>query len=288
MKIVTQEKINLKSSPELNEKAVQDFIFENPSVLGLGDLVPLMKEKTQPLGGRLDMLFADDDNNTRYEVELQLGATDPSHIIRTLEYWDTERKRYPQYDHIAVIIAEDITSRFQNVISLFNTQIPLIAIQLVASKTDDGNISLLFVRVMDKIDRGNEDEDNAEPTDRAYWERITSKNIMTLVDKIFDGIEINDLGYEKKYNKFYVGVQKDGVAKNYVSIRPKKSFVYLEIKSNETPEVAEVLERAGLDIDYDKRWSHYRIKIKTFEDFEKNRDNIMQLVEKAKERYSLD
>ena len=40
------------------------------------------------------------------------------------------RKKYPQYEHIAVIIAEDITSRFLNVISLLNGNIPLIAIQL--------------------------------------------------------------------------------------------------------------------------------------------------------------
>ena len=26
-------------------------------------------------------------------------------------YWDIEKKRYPQYDHCAVIIAEDITDR---------------------------------------------------------------------------------------------------------------------------------------------------------------------------------
>lgn len=41
-------------------------------------------------------------------------------MIRTIEYWDIERKRYPQYEHCAVIIAEDITSRFLNVIQLFN------------------------------------------------------------------------------------------------------------------------------------------------------------------------
>ncbi|MBQ6492243.1 MAG: hypothetical protein IJI92_00025 [Erysipelotrichaceae bacterium] len=287
MKIITQEKIDLKNQTDINEKAIQDYIFDNPSVLGLGELVPIMKEKTQPLGGRLDMLFGDDDN-TRYEVELQLGATDPSHIIRTLEYWDIEKKRYPQYDHVAVIIAEDITSRFQNVISLFNAQIPLIAIQMNATKTSSGDVSISFIKVMDRIERGSEDDDNAEPTDRVYWEKRSNKTIMSLVDKVFEGIEINDLGYEKKYNKFYVGVQKDGVAKNYVSIKPKKSYLYLEIKSLEMPEISERIEQAGLDIDYNKRWSVYRIKINKYEDFEKCKEDIMTLVEKAKERYSLE
>ncbi len=60
-------------------------------------------------------------------MEIQLGKTDESHIIRTIEYWDIERKRYPQYDHVAVIVAEDITSRFLSVIGLFNGAIPLVA-----------------------------------------------------------------------------------------------------------------------------------------------------------------
>ena len=86
----------------------------------------------QPCAGRLDLLLTDPDSRTRYEVELQLGSTDESHLVRTIEYWDIERRRYPQYEHIAVIAAEDITSRFLNVISLFNRSIPLIAIQLRA------------------------------------------------------------------------------------------------------------------------------------------------------------
>ncbi len=54
------------------------------------ELSPIQREKTQPSGGRFDLLLADDDG-TRYEVEVQLGATDPSHIIRTIEYWTAKR-----------------------------------------------------------------------------------------------------------------------------------------------------------------------------------------------------
>lgn len=124
-KLVRLERISLKSHTDINEKLIQDYIFDDPTVLGLGDLSPIQREKVQPSGGRLDLLLAD-DNETRYEVEIQLGATDPSHIIRTIEYWDSERKRYPQYDHCAVIVAEEITGRFMNVISLFNGSIPLL------------------------------------------------------------------------------------------------------------------------------------------------------------------
>ena len=53
-----------------------------------------------------------------------------------------ERKRYPQYDHTAVIVAEDVKSRFLNVISLFNGFIPLVAIQLNAIQVES-QVSLI-------------------------------------------------------------------------------------------------------------------------------------------------
>ena len=134
------EKINLKTHPFLNEKWVQDRIAEDPIIIGLGDVVLKDKERIQPRAGRLDLLLQEVDGNRRYEVEVQLGSSDEAHIIRTIEYWDIERKRYPQYEHTAVIIAEDITSRFLNVISLFNAAIPLVAIQMRALK----NVSILL------------------------------------------------------------------------------------------------------------------------------------------------
>jgi hypothetical protein len=133
--------------------------------------------RVHPRAGRLDLLLQDPETKRRYEVELQLGSTDEAHIIRTIEYWDIERKRYPQYDHCAVLIAEDITSRFLNVVSLFNGTIPLIAIQMQALKIGD-NVTLVFTTVMDELSRGYIDADEdaeAAPTDRAYWEKRGSK-----------------------------------------------------------------------------------------------------------------
>jgi hypothetical protein len=80
-------------------------------LLGLGDIVLKDKERVQPHAGRLDLLCQDREfeSKRRYEIEIQLGKTDESHLIRTIEYWDVERKRYPHYEHTAVIVAETIT-----------------------------------------------------------------------------------------------------------------------------------------------------------------------------------
>src|SRR5436305_8806385 len=165
------ERFLLKSHPDFNEKWVQDLIGNDPSVLGLGDLIMRDRERIQPRAGRLDLLLQDPETKRRYEVELQLGETDEAHIIRTIEYWDIERKRYPQYDHCAVLIAEDITSRFLNVLSLFNGSIPLVAIQMQALKVG-AQLTLVFTTVVDELTRGLVDEDEEVQTvaDRAYWE----------------------------------------------------------------------------------------------------------------------
>ena len=51
------EKISLKNHPQLNERWVQERIAEDPTILGLGDMVLKDKERTQPRAGRLDLLL---------------------------------------------------------------------------------------------------------------------------------------------------------------------------------------------------------------------------------------
>ena len=70
------------------------------------------RERIQPNAGRLGLLLQDPETLKRYEVEIQLGSTDESHIIRTIEYWDIERKRYPQYEAFTPIYQMEDLSRY--------------------------------------------------------------------------------------------------------------------------------------------------------------------------------
>lgn len=263
LKYVKPQRIWLKNHPDYNENWVQNHIAEDPSILGLGDLILRDKERIQPHAGRLDLLLQDGDSNRRYEVEIQLGKVDASHIIRTIEYWDIERKRFRQYEHCAVIIAENITSRFLNVLNLFNGHIPLVAIQMSALKVSDF-ISLEFVTVMDELTLGmDEDDEVKEVTNRNYWENRGTKATVKMADEILEIIRTFDPSIDLKYNKFYIGLATNGQPNNFAIFRAQKSHLRLEVRIQQSEEFEEKLEETGLDVmDYDKKWGKYRIRLK--------------------------
>lgn len=255
-------RLPLKNHPEFTERWVQDLIASDPSILGLGDLVLRDRERIHPRAGRLDLLLQDPETKKRYEVELQLGSTDESHIIRTIEYWDIEKKRHPQYEHCAVLIAEDITSRFLNVVSLFNGTLPLIAIQMQALKIGD-SVILVFTKVMDERTRGYIDEDEeaeAAPASRPYWEEKASKEMLGLTDQLLSVLKEFDPRFDLKYNKAYIGLQKDGRSYNFVTFKPKKNHLEFEIKLPQSAELDAKIEQAGIEtLEYN--WGAYRLSL---------------------------
>lgn len=279
LKYSKPERLWLKDHPELDERWLQDRIGEDPSLLGLGDLILKDKERPQPRAGRLDLLLQDAETNKRYEVELQLGKTDEAHIIRAIEYWDIERKRYPQYDHTAVIVAEDITSRFLNVIGLFNGSIPLVAIQLSAIRLGD-SVSLICSKVLDEMRLGlvDEDEEVLAVTDRSYWEARASKHTLAMADEMLEVVRPLDPDLELKYNKFYIGLAKGGQPNNFVIFRPKKDWLRLEVRLDRSDETQAQLDGSGLDVmDYDSRWGRYRIRLAKG-DITKHKDFLAMLM----------
>ena len=272
--------LSIRSHPELSERWVQERIAEDPSILGLGDVILKDKERIQTAAGRLDLLLQEADSSRRYEVEVQLGKTDESHIIRTIEYWDIERKRYPQYDHTAVLVAEDITSRFLNVIGLFNGTIPLVAIQMRAVQLGD-SVSLVFTTVLDQVRLGlvDEDDETHEATDRTYWEIRGSKATVAMADELLEILKTLSPHIELKYNKFYIGLAKDGQPNAFVIFRPQKSAFRFEPRLQKTEEIETAVEAAGLDVmDYDNRWGRYRIRLQKG-DVTKHADVLRRLLE---------
>ena len=274
--------VSLKGHPDFSEKWLQERIVADTGLLGLGELVVKDVERRQPRAGRLDLLLSDPDSATRYEVELQLGPTDETHIIRTIEYWDIERRRYPQYEHVAVIVAEDITSRFLNVISLFNGFIPLVAIQLRALQIGDV-LTLSATKVLDQMTLGSaDDEDEVEQAvDRAWWEHKAAKSSLVLADRLLGIVHEVEPKMGLKYNKNYIGLVRDGVADNFVQMRPRQQHMIAEFRIPRSDELTSRLEEQGVEaLEYASRWGRYRIRL-TVADLDTKHDLLLELVQTA-------
>ncbi len=278
-------RIYLTSVAELDEEWVQSLIEDDPSILGIGDLIVKDRQRKQPHAGRLDLLLQDPDTLRRYEVELQLGKTDETHIIRAIEYWDVERKRYPQYEHCAVLVAEDITSRFLNVISLFNGTMPFMAIQMQAYEVGQ-QITLVFTRVMDEFSRGlvGDDEDElAVPADKEYWVRRAAKETVALADDILAKIKEMEPSLELNYNKPYIGLRRDGKADNFLSFIPRKKNIIFELRLPQSEEVDQIIDEAEFDqMEYHKRSERYRLRL-TKDDISSNSAFLLELARRAYE-----
>ncbi|MDQ3019665.1 MAG: hypothetical protein M3R36_03715 [Bacteroidota bacterium] len=227
------QKLNLKDNPNYDEAFIKSKIIEDPSILGLGkNLKTISSELMTNKGGRIDLILEDQDTdiNKKYIVELQLGKTNESHIIRTIEYWDLYRNKFKNSEYIAVIIAEEITNRFFNVISLFNKSVPIIAIQLNALNVDE-HLILHFTKILDESNIGMLDFDNSG---QAY-EPITSesfinenripKEMMDLSNDFFKLAKEIDPALTPNYTKGYMGVQKGDRINNFFIIKPKKKFI---------------------------------------------------------------
>ncbi|MEO1009148.1 MAG: hypothetical protein AAFX79_11320 [Planctomycetota bacterium] len=279
------EKLSLRRHPALNEAWLHDRICEDPGVLGLGDVRVLDRERSLTGGGRLDLLLFDDDNDRRYEVEIQLGASDPSHIIRSIEYWDLERRRYPAYEHVAVLIAEDITTRFLNVMALMSGSIPMIAIQLDALKVNE-HVLLNFVQVLDLTDLRADDTESSDDAggivERSYWDQRAGPALMKICDDVLAMVnEHANAPQEFNYLRGYFGLKSGGVVRNVVALSPKPTrgvvTVYMYIDDADAWKAR--FEEAGVPV-HGKRKNRLQLKL-TPEDAAEHADLVREAVAAA-------
>ena len=224
---------------------LRDRIFETPAILGLGDLQSLVKERSQPKGGRLDMLLKDIDDESMYEVELQLGATDESHIIRTIEYWDREKRRWPDRSHTAVLVAEQINSRFYNVVHHLSMAIPIIGIQANIIEMKDLK-GLHFTKIIDSFETAEAEEPSQRGYDEKHWVDNYSKTLecirwyKALLEKFYADVTI-------RYFETYVSLVVGGIARLWVNIRQNdRAFIEIKYVESNFEEAEKFLNAKGV------------------------------------------
>ena len=267
----------------LDERWLQDRVDEDPTLLGLGDLHVIRRERRQPSGGRIDFLMSDPEEGIRYEIEIMLGTVDESHIIRTIEYWDVERRRFPAFDHRAVIVAEDITNRFFNVINLLNQAVPIIALQLSAFQIDD-SVVLHFTKVLDITEAGDEDEEDAEQVDRNYWEKRSNPKSLAVSDALMKLIPVEGGRLRVTYNRNHLAI--GSVGRNFLWLHPRRNAVHcrvtLRITSDERESAIQRLDEVAVSASPHRGRRHDNISFRVTEkDLESAAGVLSELFEQA-------
>ncbi len=182
-----------------------------------------------------------------------------------------------------MIVAEEITARFFNVISLFNGFIPIIAIQVAAIEVAPDEVTLVFTKVLDRMTLGTEEEDEGEPTDRNYWEAKTAPQVLKLTDRIFELVKQVDPDVELKYNKYHIGIAVNGRATNFVSFHPRKARVNLNIALDRSEELIDEMEDLGMDsLPY--KWGKYRPSFNT-DPTDEQRELLLRMFKLARDDY---
>jgi hypothetical protein len=229
-----------------DEYWLQDQIADNPACLQLGELAIVYRERQQAAGGRLDLLLTDPVDDSMYEVEVMLGATDESHIVRTIEYWDREKRKWPQRQHFAVLVAESITRRFFNVIQLLSHCIPIVAVQVNIVEAE-GKRVLHFSKVLDTYEEPEVlPPPDGKSHDEAYWQTYapqtleTARTLLEVVRPVFAIASLNLV-------KYYIGIEVNG--NNYIWVSKRaggKSLLGFRLSDNVLSAATELLDGANL------------------------------------------
>jgi hypothetical protein len=224
---------------------LRDQIVASPACLGLGELEVIAQERRQAHGARLDLLLKDPEDDSMYEVELMLGETDESHIVRTIEYWDNERRRWPQRQHFAVLIAESITRRFFNVVQLLSQSIPMIAIQVSVVEADSRRL-LHFSKVLDIYEEPDENPGPSGPIDEEHWRKASPWTLE--IAKAFSQIVRPTLiGSDLNFVQSYIAIAVN--QNNYFIFHKRasnRSIVWFWLSESALKECTDLLEKHGM------------------------------------------
>jgi hypothetical protein len=145
---IRADRLRLTEDPTLNEHWLRERIVDDPSVLGLGDL--RLADEGRTRDGRLELLLRDPASGRRLTVLVRVGPAEDSDLVRAIENWTVERGRYPEHEHFAVVVAEELPRRFLSAANTLGSAIPLSAMQVSALRVGE-HVALHFTVVVDRL-----------------------------------------------------------------------------------------------------------------------------------------
>ena len=187
-----------------------------------------------------------------YEVEVMLGETDPSHIIRSIEYWDNEKRKYPQRQHFCVLVAESFDRRYFNVIQLMSLNIPMIAIQADLLEVNGEKI-LNFSKIIDIYTEPEEDEEDTKQVNESTWNNDSPWTNLN-AKEIYESLKGKHDRVDLRYTQSYISINIDGRNAYWLCKRIKPtSALFFSVKDDEKVEaIKKKLEENDIGYTYNR------------------------------------
>jgi hypothetical protein len=115
-----------------DEAWMSTWLAEEPSRLGLGELSAADGDED----GDASTFVATDEDRC-FSVDVQLGELEPSRGFGVLDHWARNRVRHPDKSHVAVLVTEVVSDRYQTTLETLAEHLPLVVIELQAWKGEN-------------------------------------------------------------------------------------------------------------------------------------------------------
>ena len=278
--ILTSKKVFIRSLGR-DENWLKDMICENPSLLGLGDLIVRRREQRQSSGGRIDILLEDIEDKSLYEVEVMLGETNPDHIVRSIEYWDIEKRRFPQRQHFSVLIAESFDRRYFNVIQILSLNVPMIAIQADLLKVE-GKYILNFTKILDIYEEPGV-EIAETPANEESW-KSKALWVLEAARALLDILKSKDDQMTIGFTQSYIALRKGTTNIYTCNVRrsPFTGLWFRETDEEKTDKLLKLLDSSGLPYKYSNKYKDFLVTLKV-EDISDNSEIFEEIHNKLLE-----
>jgi len=121
------------------------WLSEQPSRLGLGELTAAEDDQDDDARS-----FAAVDDERCFSVDVQLGELEASRGFGVLDNWARNRVRHPDKEHVAVLVTETLSDRYQTTLETLAEHLPLVVVELQVWKGEEEAIVVPHVALASK------------------------------------------------------------------------------------------------------------------------------------------
>ena len=130
-----------------DEAWMQGWLKEQPDRLGLGDL------EVGDGASDDDRSFVATDEKRCFSVDVQLGEMEASRGFQVLDNWARNRVLHPDKTHVAVLVTEVMSDRYQTTLETLAEHLPLVVVELQVWKGEAEAIVIPHVALSsDEVD----------------------------------------------------------------------------------------------------------------------------------------